>query len=118
MSASQLQTFTHPLLGLLTGLTNPSTPQTTQFRSIPFASIPTRFRQSTLLTHIPSSHTRDFTIYGTACPSPTQTDQTEASGGLLPGEKEKRFDEESCLNLTISTPRDALGGAARELMDW
>lgn len=115
MSIPQTQIFTHPLLGPLTGLSNPSTPHTTQFRSIPFASIPARFRQSTLLTHIPSSHSRNFTAYGTACPSPPQTDQIEASGGLLPGEEEKEFDEETCLNLTISAPKDALGDVERKL---
>jgi carboxylesterase type B len=109
------QTFTHPHLGPLTGLTNPSTPRTTHFRSIPFALIPTRFRQSTLLTQIPSSRNRDFTEYGTACPCPPQTDQIEASGGLLPREEEKKFDEETCLNLTISAPSDALGDTGRKL---
>jgi carboxylesterase type B len=107
------QTFTHPLLGPFTGLNSPGTPQTTQFRSIPFASIPTRFRQSTLLTAIPSSHNRNFTPYGTACPSPPQLDQIEASGGLLPGEIEKKLDEESYLNLTISVPRNALSDEGR-----
>jgi carboxylesterase type B len=115
MSTTQTQTFTHPVLGPLTGLTNPSTPHTTHFRSIPFALIPARFRQSTLLTYIPSSHRRDFTKYGAACPSPPQTDQIEASGGLLPGEEEKKFDEAMCLNLTIGTPRNALSDVGRKL---
>jgi carboxylesterase type B len=115
MSTSQFQTFTHPLLGALTGLTSPSTLHTVHFRSIPFALIPARFRLSTLLNHIPSSHNRDFTKYGTACPSPPQTDQTEASGGPLPGEEAKKFDEESCLYLTISAPRDSLGDVERGL---
>jgi carboxylesterase type B len=115
MSTSQSQTFTHPLLGTLTGLTSPSTLHTIHFRSIPFALIPARFRHSTLLNHIPSSHNRDFTKYGTACPSPPQMDQTEASGGPLPGEEAKKFDEETCLNLTISAPRDTLGDVERGL---
>ncbi len=115
MSTSQSQTFTHPLLGDLTGLTSPSTPHTIHFRSIPFALIPARFRQSTLINHIPSSHNRDFTKYGTACPSPPQMDQTEASGGPLPGEEAKKFDEETCLNLTISAPTDTLGDVERGL---
>ncbi len=115
MPTSQFQTFTHPVLGALTGLTSPSTLHTVHFRSIPFALIPARFRQSTLLNHIPSSHNRDFTKDGTACPSPPQTDQTEASGGPLPGEEAKKFDEELCLNLTISAPRDAFGDVERGL---
>jgi carboxylesterase type B len=113
MATPKIETFVHPLLGAVTGLTKDSTPHITQFRSIPFASIPNRFRQSTLLASIPTSHTRDFTTYGTACPSPPQLDQIEASGGLLPGEEEKKFDEESCLNLTISAPSDVLSDERR-----
>ena len=115
MSATEVQTFNHPLLGPLTGLATTTTPGTIQFRSIPFAHIPYRFRQSTLLTRIPGIHSRNFTNYGTACPSPPQTDQIEASGGLLPGEEEIKFDELTCLNLAISAPRDALGDEQRSL---
>ena len=115
MSTHEGQTFEHPLLGPLTGLTNASTPRTIQFRSIPFALIPNRFRQSTLLTNLPTIHSRNFTSYGTACPSPPQTDQIEASGGLLPGEEERKFDEKTCLNLTISAPRYAIDDEKRRL---
>src|SRR6187402_3477287 len=110
MANSQSHTFTHPLLGSLLGLTgHPSTPSVTHFRSIPFARIPARFRQSILLGKIAPSSRRDFTKYGTACPAPPQNDQIEASGGLLPGAEAKKFDENSCLNLTISAPTEFLG---------
>jgi carboxylesterase type B len=109
------QTFTHPLLGALTGRISLSTPNVVHFRSIPFATIPARFRQSILLDHVPSSHSRDFTHYGTGCPSLSETNQIEAAGGLLPGEKEKEFDEFDCLNLTISVPKDALGDEGKKL---
>jgi len=105
----QTQTFTHPLLGPLTGLTNPSTPNVTHFRSIPFALVPSRFRQSILLNQIPPNHTRGFTKYGTVCPSPVQTDQIDALGDFLPEEEARKYDEETCLDLTISAPGDALG---------
>jgi len=113
-SKTQTHTFTHPKLGTITGLAgSPSTTNVVHFRSIPFASIPARFRQSVLLDHIPSSRT--FTEYGTYCPSPVQDHQRVNVGGWLPGEEEKIMDETTCLNLTISAPRDALGGKGKAL---
>jgi carboxylesterase type B len=102
-------TFTHLKLGPLTGRLPSSTPKVIHFRSIPFARIPARFRQSILITSFSSDEPRDFTQFGTACPAPPQEDQTAAAGGLLPGEEERKFDEFSCLNLTISAPKEALG---------
>ncbi|PVH81523.1 alpha/beta-hydrolase [Cadophora sp. DSE1049] len=112
MSQPKPHTFIHPLLGPLTGLSGlPHTPNTTQFRSVPFASIPSRFKQSVLLDHIPSSSgSRNLTQYGPACPAPAQDNQTAAAGGLLPGEEENEFDEINCLNLTISAPTESLCG--------
>jgi carboxylesterase type B len=100
-SKTQTHTFTHPDLGTITGLAgSPSTPNVVHFRSIPFASIPARFRQSVPLDHIPSS--RSFTEYGTYCPSPVQDHQRVNVGGWLPGEEEKIMDETTCLNLTMN----------------
>ncbi|CZR55142.1 uncharacterized protein PAC_05028 [Phialocephala subalpina] len=113
-SPPQTQTFTHPRLGPLTGLLSPSTPAVAHFRSIPYASTPARFRQSILLTSIPSAHSRDFTKYGTTCPCPPQMDQIEASGGPLEEEKERVYDEEGCLGLTIAVPTEVLS-TGREL---
>ncbi|KAH8597396.1 Alpha/Beta hydrolase protein [Bisporella sp. PMI_857] len=108
-------TFIHPQLGNLTGRINVQlTPDVVHFRSIPFASIPARFRQSILLTSIPAGHSRDFTKYGTACSSPDQNNvhgKDVVIGGLLPGEEEMRFGEFDCLNLTVSAPKDVLGGS-------
>lgn len=126
------QTFTHPLLGSLTGLLSSSTPHVTHFRSIPYATIvsfqsipltsslisqptlslqPARFKQSELLCSIPSSHSRDFTRYGTTCPCPPQLDQIEASGGPLEEESDRVWDEDS-LGVTISAPTAVLGTGA------
>jgi len=87
-----------------------------QFRSIPYASIPTRFAQSHLLTSLPatvhplSTHPRPprtFTTYGAACPSIPQP--REPYGGSLPGEPAAHlYDEWSCLNLTIAVPKAVL----------
>lgn len=108
-------TFTHPLLGTLTGRLPESTPSVVHFRSIPFARIPARFRQSVLITAFEDGESRDFTEYGTACPAPSQGDYRAPFGGSLPGDGERKFDEFSCLNLTISAPKDALGDEGREL---
>lgn len=113
MAMYEPYTFIHPQLGLLTGRIPNSTPRTTQFRSIPFASIPIRFGQSALHTSFSSEESRDFTQYGTACPAPSQSD--DAIGGPLPGQGEIRYDEFSCLNLTISAPTEALGDEERKL---
>jgi carboxylesterase type B len=116
MAAFTPHTFTHPTLGALTGRAPHDTPGVTHFRSIPFASIPSRFRQSVLLTSIPTTNpSHDFTDYGTACSAPEQLDQSEAIGGIFPGEEPRKFDELSCLNLTIAAPKDALGDVRREL---
>ena len=61
------------------------------------------------MTGIPPSYSRDFTEYGRACPATPQDDQIEAVGGLLPGEELTQYDEFTCLNLTISAPKEALG---------
>jgi carboxylesterase type B len=76
------------------------------FRSIPYATIPARFKQSVLLEHIAenfdSRPARDFTEYGYACPQIPQS--RDAIGGILPGERDRQYDEFACLNLTISAP--------------
>lgn len=114
-----IHTFTldHPDLGGLTGrlidrqhadgqyVTEP----VVHFRSIPYATIKTRFTQSVLLDHIPALFDdrphRDFTQYGAACPQvPQPTGKGSATGGFVPGEEEVIYDEQTCLNLTVSVP--------------
>jgi hypothetical protein len=48
----QQYTFQHKKLGGIVGLTRGS--DIVQFRGIPYAQIPARFRQSSLRTHLPS----------------------------------------------------------------
>lgn len=99
----------HPTLGAITGRAPHDTPEVVHFRSIPFASIPSRFRQGILKTFFSPTEPRDFTEYNTACPAPDQLDQIEAVGSLLRGEEPRKPDEWSCLNLTIAAPMEALG---------
>jgi carboxylesterase type B len=66
-------------------------------------------------TSFSPNDSRDFTEYSTACPAPDQLDQIEAVGGLLPGEEPRKFDEWSCLNLTITVPTKALANEEAKL---
>jgi hypothetical protein len=54
-------TFNHLDLGPMTGVVSPD--DVVQFRAIPYATIPGRFRRSVLLDNI-SATSRDFTRFG------------------------------------------------------
>lgn len=54
-------TFNHPELGPLTGLIQPD--NVVQFRAIPYATIPGRFKRSILLDRLPDGNT-SFTTHG------------------------------------------------------
>lgn len=53
----QTFTFHHPELGSLTGLIQPD--NVVQFRTVPYATIPARFKRSILLDSLPA----DKTVY-------------------------------------------------------
>ncbi|PVH68239.1 alpha/beta-hydrolase [Cadophora sp. DSE1049] len=95
--------FSHATLGPLVGITR--TPSVVQFRSIPYARLPMRFRQSVPVDTL-QSHERDCMAFGPSCPQIRQ--RFEPFGGPLPDENEIFFDEEQCLNLTITAPRELL----------
>lgn len=57
---ARTHTFHHAELGPMTGLVSPE--NVVQFRGIPFASIPARFKQSIVLEALPENLT-DFTKY-------------------------------------------------------
>lgn len=122
-TAMTVRTFTlgHPQLGSITGrLVDqqhadglPVTEPVVHFRSIPYATIPGRFRQSVVLDRIPDDFDNrprgDFTEYSAACPQvPQPTGRGSATGGFVPGEEEIKYDEQTCLNLTISVSAKAL----------
>ncbi|KAL4864164.1 Alpha/Beta hydrolase protein [Aspergillus spectabilis] len=117
MASTSIFTLNHPQLGSLTSRLidshhadgQPVTDAVAHFRSVPYAIIPGRFRQSFLLDHIPDHFDGrphgDFTQYGAACPQvPQPTGKGSATGGFVPGEEEITYDEHTCLNLTISAP--------------
>ena len=89
----------HPLLGRLTGLRRNK--NVVQFRGIPYGRIPMRFRQAIPVEKLLPEEL-DCTKYGFACPQIEQG--KDAFGGSIPGESERRYDEFSCLNLTVAAP--------------
>jgi len=115
-------TFTHKALGPITGRLFDSmhndgqkvTVPVAHFRSIPYATIPARFRQSVRLHGLPEDFDGRprgvFTEYGAACPQiPQPTGKGSPAGGCAPGEGPVTYDEFACLNLTISAPISVLG---------
>ncbi|MCJ1386196.1 hypothetical protein MMC17_009322 [Xylographa soralifera] len=110
--------FKHPVLGEITGRVNkkveedtPDAPAIAHFRSIPYAAVPGRFKQSILFgdglpDHYDERPKGDFREYGYACPQIPQP--YDAVGGKLPGEGDRMYDEFKCLNLTVSAPYSSL----------
>ena len=98
--------FPHATLGSLTGITR--TASVVQFRSIPYARIPMRFRQS-VAVDVLQSHERKCTAFGASCPQLRQS--MEPFGGSLPNENDIFFEEQQCLNLTVTAPREVLEAA-------
>ncbi|KAH7166571.1 Alpha/Beta hydrolase protein [Dactylonectria macrodidyma] len=91
--------FEHPQLGRLVGRRRNE--HVVQFRSIPFGRAPGRFRQAKLIDEL-SPKEKTCTEYTYACPQEEQS--MEPFGGPLPGEDKRRYDEFSCLNLTVTAP--------------
>lgn len=100
---SEAFSFSHATLGPLVGLTR--TPSVVQFRSIVYARLPMRFRQSVPVDVI-QDHDRDCTAFGPTCPQIRQP--ADAVGGPLRDENNIFFDEQDCLNLTVTAPRGVL----------
>lgn len=106
--------YHHPQLGQIKGVVRSDA--TVQFRNVPYADIPARFRQSRVAIPNPSSapETRNFTARGVACP---QTPHNPAAyGGRLPGEPDRAYDEFSCLTLMISVPKSTLSSSRKKLL--
>lgn len=110
--AEIIYVFEHPTLGELHGIRRSDS--VVQFRGIPFADIPGRFRQSTLKTKLPKLPW-DATQPGPVCPQasilpypPLWSGPLAADGIRINAPEE---DELNCLNLNISSPLIALGNA-------
>ncbi|KAL7916803.1 Alpha/Beta hydrolase protein [Trichoderma velutinum] len=101
-------THDHPSLGLLTGIHYNGL--VIQFRNIPFATIPGRFRQSQLI-EVDKGKGRDCTAYAYSCPQVPQNGV--AFGGFLPGDQPREYNEFECLSVIISAPKQALINGAK-----
>ncbi|KAL2062347.1 hypothetical protein VTL71DRAFT_6613 [Oculimacula yallundae] len=111
LEAPQRFTFAHDHLGDLTGWLRNG--DKVQFRGVPYASIPGRFRQSVLSTKLPSQPSV-ATNPGPACPQPNQPYFKYWEAPLpvnLPVLTPTTFDEFGCLNLSITVPKGALDGS-------
>ncbi|KAF2622318.1 alpha/beta-hydrolase [Macroventuria anomochaeta] len=99
-SAARTFTFHHAELGSLTGLVTPD--NVVQFRAVPYATIPARFKRSILLGSLPESDGA-YTEHGYACPQTFPL--READGGPFPGDPvEPASDEFECLLLQLNIP--------------
>ncbi|KIM69395.1 hypothetical protein SCLCIDRAFT_700007 [Scleroderma citrinum Foug A] len=90
-----------------------------QFRGIEYASIPARFRQSTMRTSYPPAV--DATKYGPICPQSSQKNFEDELIGLrdrdLPGQCLPQ-DEFKCLNLNITCPANQNTESRLPVMVW
>ncbi|KAH7398951.1 Alpha/Beta hydrolase protein [Phaeosphaeria sp. MPI-PUGE-AT-0046c] len=102
-------TFNHAQLGPMTGVITPD--NVVQFRAIPYATIPARFKQSVLKTD--SGGETDFTKHGYACPQTFPP--SVAAGGPVPGGPEIPLaDEFKCLILQINVPLKQLQSPSQD----
>ena len=95
-----------------------------EFRGVPFATIPARFRRSELISAVHCG-TVHATKWG---PIPPQVPYDEEAAISLFGEYMKTLlkkspanhvmDEENCLNLNIVTPKDAIGKKMLPVLCW
>jgi hypothetical protein len=106
--------------GKVKGFTNGNV---AEFRGIPFATIPARFRRAERVTSTPGG-TLDATKYG---PYPAQPPPDKVGEAFLFGDYVKEFwaedddvemSEDNCLNLNIVTPKNALGKKNLPVLVW
>jgi carboxylesterase type B len=104
-----LFSYRHSVLGELHGTRRGS--DIVQFRGIPFADIPARFRQSVLRTTLPQEPF-DATQPGPICPHTEALPFPDFWTGSLPPDgivlSKPKADEFKCLNLNITAPLTAL----------
>ncbi|KAK6365525.1 hypothetical protein LTS17_011244 [Exophiala oligosperma] len=105
------EVFVHPELGSLVGIRRAD--DILQFRGIPYADIPARFRQSILRLQLPQNPF-DARHPGPVCPQTTTLPFPQYWSGSLPPDgvklDEPKPDEFHCLNLNITVPRVAITG--------
>ena len=108
--------------GTLKGFTNDS--EVAEFRGIPFASIPARWRRSVKLDKLPSSEF-DATKYGPMAIQRRVGETPEFNifgpyySAFQEEDKKRPMSELECLNLNIAVPKDAIGSNRKlPIMLW
>jgi carboxylesterase type B len=96
-------------------LISSDTPDVVRFRAIPYATLPSRFKQSILREDF-DGLSRDFTKAGKACPHSFEMDDVN-SGGLYPGQETIEASESECLILEVNVPRFQLEATGNEIED-
>jgi carboxylesterase type B len=104
-------TFHHPTLGAITGIQRPETPDVVEFRAIPYATLPGRFKHSILREHLTGTST-DFSQQGYAAPHNFSADDVN-SGGPYPGAEPIETDEFKSLVLNVNIPVKHANASAR-----
>lgn len=104
----------HPMLGSMTGIVTPDTPDVVRFRAVPYAILPGRFKQSVFRESL-DGLSRDFSKQGCACPHTFGMDDIH-SGGLYPGQDTIEASESDCLILDVNVPKVHLGATTSKLL--
>ncbi|KAK9449173.1 Alpha/Beta hydrolase protein [Limtongia smithiae] len=112
----------HPELGRMVGVERGTGGRVVQFRAVPFASVPARFRQS-VLVHSFADSDGDFTRYGAICPQVYNSNfQDGKAYGNVPLPPARHiYDDLKCVNMTLTIPKIALeldGAAKIPIMVW
>jgi carboxylesterase type B len=105
----------HPVLGPLQGATVAK--KFDQFRAIPYGRIKQRFARSEVMLDVPRRKrlttepvpmkTYDVTKQGPQSIQPLESAKMDAKSNQLPDDVEEQDQDENCLRLTITTPKDA-----------
>ncbi|KIW21644.1 hypothetical protein PV08_02224 [Exophiala spinifera] len=108
------EVFVHPALGTLVGISRGD--DIVQFRGIPYAEVPARFRQSILRPRLPKEPF-DARQPGPSCPQTTTLPFPQYWTGPLPPDGVKldrpKTDEFNCLNLNLTIPRAGIIGTQK-----
>lgn len=95
--------LSHALLGVIRGKV--SAGSLVQYLGIPYASVPSRFARSQLLTGKLSPNVFDATLAGSESVQPENATESDASGNQFPHDGFKEAPQsENCLYLNITTP--------------
>lgn len=106
-----------PNLGEIIGTTFEEHPEVEQYRGIPYATVPARFKQSVLADSWPEKKW-DGTKFGPICPFPKFVIGMSLVQKPLPSHHGYIMDDLKCLNLNITCPRKRPEGKGYPVLVW